>query len=200
MLHLPSSGVCRLLTCLLYKLESHMDTSEDSTFLQDMLMGNTLHLLIKVRLYFSSHQYMNEFVLAHFSDPTLSVSLELGCIYRYMLSSGLTIANIDSFTHLFMHPFIHPLSHSVTLAFHHDEICWNLPKHWIERTPSIIICWQTGLMNPAHAVCYAERGWWGGGVASREGKEVEGEEEIVIKGRTTLSWTSGRPFCLMRHV
>ncbi len=26
-----------------------MDTSEDSTFLQDMLMGNTLHLLIKVR-------------------------------------------------------------------------------------------------------------------------------------------------------
>ncbi|XP_057189539.1 MAGUK p55 subfamily member 7 [Triplophysa rosa] len=40
--------VCRLLTCLLYKLESNMDTSEDSTFLQDMLMGNTLHLLIKV--------------------------------------------------------------------------------------------------------------------------------------------------------
>ncbi|KAL1279971.1 hypothetical protein QQF64_014571 [Cirrhinus molitorella] len=30
------------------RLESHMDTSEDSTFLQDMLMGNTLHLLIKV--------------------------------------------------------------------------------------------------------------------------------------------------------
>ncbi|XP_016107723.1 MAGUK p55 subfamily member 7 [Sinocyclocheilus grahami] len=47
----PSSGpggVCRLLTSLLYGLESHMDTSEDSTFLQDMLMGNTLHLLIKV--------------------------------------------------------------------------------------------------------------------------------------------------------
>ncbi|KAA0718969.1 MAGUK p55 subfamily member 7 [Triplophysa tibetana] len=41
-------GVCRLLTCLLHKLESNMDTSEDSTFLQDMLMGNTLHLLIKV--------------------------------------------------------------------------------------------------------------------------------------------------------
>ncbi|XP_073705546.1 MAGUK p55 subfamily member 7 [Garra rufa] len=47
----PSSGpggVCRLLASLLYRLESHMDTSEDSTFLQDMLMGNTLHLLIKV--------------------------------------------------------------------------------------------------------------------------------------------------------
>ncbi|XP_051727060.1 MAGUK p55 subfamily member 7 [Ctenopharyngodon idella] len=47
----PSSGpggVCRLLASLLYGLESHMNTSEDSTFLQDMLMGNTLHLLIKV--------------------------------------------------------------------------------------------------------------------------------------------------------
>ncbi|XP_058649748.1 MAGUK p55 subfamily member 7 [Onychostoma macrolepis] len=47
----PSSGpggVCRLLASLLYGLESHMDSSEDSTFLQDMLMGNTLHLLIKV--------------------------------------------------------------------------------------------------------------------------------------------------------
>uniref|UniRef100_A0A671M454 MAGUK p55 subfamily member 7-like n=1 Tax=Sinocyclocheilus anshuiensis TaxID=1608454 RepID=A0A671M454_9TELE len=42
---------CRLLASLLYGLESHMDTSEDSTFLQDMLMGNTLHLLIKVRLF-----------------------------------------------------------------------------------------------------------------------------------------------------
>ncbi|XP_073778699.1 MAGUK p55 subfamily member 7 [Danio rerio] len=41
-------GVCRLLASLLYGLESHMDTSEDSSFLQDMLMGNTLHLLIKV--------------------------------------------------------------------------------------------------------------------------------------------------------
>ncbi|KTF92336.1 hypothetical protein cypCar_00046892, partial [Cyprinus carpio] len=40
--------VYRLLASLLYGLESHMDTSEDSTFLQDMLMGNTLHLLIKV--------------------------------------------------------------------------------------------------------------------------------------------------------
>ncbi|KTG42024.1 hypothetical protein cypCar_00022698 [Cyprinus carpio] len=47
----PSSGpggVCRLLASLLYGLESHLDTSEDSTFLQDMLRGNTLHLLIKV--------------------------------------------------------------------------------------------------------------------------------------------------------
>ncbi|CAM4596010.1 unnamed protein product [Leuciscus chuanchicus] len=43
-----SGGVCRLLASLLYGLEYHMDTSEDSTFLQDMLMGNTLHLLIKV--------------------------------------------------------------------------------------------------------------------------------------------------------
>ncbi|XP_051554934.1 MAGUK p55 subfamily member 7-like [Myxocyprinus asiaticus] len=43
-----SGGVCRLLASLLYGLESHMDTTEDSTFLQDMLMGNTLHLLIKV--------------------------------------------------------------------------------------------------------------------------------------------------------
>ncbi|XP_055058729.2 MAGUK p55 subfamily member 7 [Misgurnus anguillicaudatus] len=41
-------GVCRLLASLLCELESHMDTTEDSTFLQDMLMGNTLHLLIKV--------------------------------------------------------------------------------------------------------------------------------------------------------
>ncbi|XP_051983840.1 MAGUK p55 subfamily member 7-like [Xyrauchen texanus] len=43
-----SGGVCRLLTSLLFGLESHMDTTEDITFLQDMLMGNTLHLLIKV--------------------------------------------------------------------------------------------------------------------------------------------------------
>ncbi|XP_052405349.1 MAGUK p55 subfamily member 7 [Carassius gibelio] len=47
----PSSGpggVCKLLDSLSLGLESHMDTSEDSTFLQDMLRGNTLHLLIKV--------------------------------------------------------------------------------------------------------------------------------------------------------
>ncbi|XP_077054414.1 MAGUK p55 subfamily member 7 isoform X3 [Siphateles boraxobius] len=43
-----SGGVCRLLASLLYGLEFHRDTSEDSTFLHDMLMGNTLHLLIKV--------------------------------------------------------------------------------------------------------------------------------------------------------
>ncbi|XP_067309489.1 MAGUK p55 subfamily member 7 [Pseudorasbora parva] len=47
----PSSepgGVCRLLASLLYGLESHMNTPEDSAFVLDMLMGNTLHLLIKV--------------------------------------------------------------------------------------------------------------------------------------------------------
>ncbi|XP_077054326.1 MAGUK p55 subfamily member 7 isoform X2 [Siphateles boraxobius] len=43
-----SGGVCRLLASLLYGLEFHRDTSEDSTFLHDMLMGNTLHLLIKL--------------------------------------------------------------------------------------------------------------------------------------------------------
>ncbi|XP_041956203.1 MAGUK p55 subfamily member 7-like [Alosa sapidissima] len=50
MLH-PTIGrgsVCRLLASLLYGLESHMDESEDSNFLQDTLMGNTLHLLIRV--------------------------------------------------------------------------------------------------------------------------------------------------------
>ncbi|XP_062408334.1 MAGUK p55 subfamily member 7-like [Sardina pilchardus] len=41
-------GVCRLQASLLYGLESHMDESEDSNFLQDTLMGNTLHLLIRV--------------------------------------------------------------------------------------------------------------------------------------------------------
>ncbi|XP_030630614.1 MAGUK p55 subfamily member 7 [Chanos chanos] len=42
------NGVCRLLASLLYGLESYMDGTPDSIFLQDMLMGNTLHLLIKV--------------------------------------------------------------------------------------------------------------------------------------------------------
>ncbi|XP_028832385.1 MAGUK p55 subfamily member 7-like isoform X2 [Denticeps clupeoides] len=41
-------SVCQLLASLLYGLEPVMDASEDSNFLQDMLMGNTLHLLIKV--------------------------------------------------------------------------------------------------------------------------------------------------------
>uniref|UniRef100_A0AAY4BCZ1 Uncharacterized protein n=1 Tax=Denticeps clupeoides TaxID=299321 RepID=A0AAY4BCZ1_9TELE len=45
------SGVCQLLASLLYGLEPVMDASEDSNFLQDMLMGNTLHLLIKVHLH-----------------------------------------------------------------------------------------------------------------------------------------------------
>jgi len=66
-----SSGVCRMLASLLYGLEFHMDASEDSKFLQEMLMGNTLHLLIKVRLYFSSHP-------AHFSDCLPVLRLELG--------------------------------------------------------------------------------------------------------------------------
>ncbi|XP_072525003.1 MAGUK p55 subfamily member 7 [Salminus brasiliensis] len=43
----PGSA-CRLLVTLLYGLESYMDATEDSSFLQDMLMGNTLHVLIKL--------------------------------------------------------------------------------------------------------------------------------------------------------
>ncbi|XP_031416201.1 MAGUK p55 subfamily member 7-like [Clupea harengus] len=46
--HTSHYSVCRLLASLLYGLESHMDDSEDSNFLQDTLMGNTLHLLIRV--------------------------------------------------------------------------------------------------------------------------------------------------------
>ncbi|KAL6468261.1 hypothetical protein MHYP_G00239380 [Metynnis hypsauchen] len=47
----PSSNpgsACRLLVTLLYGLESYMDATEDSSFLQDMLMGNSLHVLIKL--------------------------------------------------------------------------------------------------------------------------------------------------------
>ncbi|XP_066513926.1 MAGUK p55 subfamily member 7-like [Hoplias malabaricus] len=47
----PSSNpgsACRLLVTLLYGLESYMDATEDSRFLQDLLMGNTLHVLIKL--------------------------------------------------------------------------------------------------------------------------------------------------------
>ncbi|KAL7850982.1 hypothetical protein AOLI_G00213380 [Acnodon oligacanthus] len=47
----PSSNpgsACRLLVTLLYRLESHMDATEDSSFLQDMLMGDSLHVLIKL--------------------------------------------------------------------------------------------------------------------------------------------------------
>ncbi|KAG9278778.1 MAGUK p55 subfamily member 7 isoform X2 [Astyanax mexicanus] len=43
----PGSA-CRLLVTLLYGLESYLDSTEDSSFLQDMLMGNTLHVLIKL--------------------------------------------------------------------------------------------------------------------------------------------------------
>jgi len=40
---------------------------------------------------------------------------------------------------------------------------WNLlqakfSKHCSQCTPRIIFCWQTSLMNPAHAVCDTERG------------------------------------------
>ncbi|XP_062843352.1 MAGUK p55 subfamily member 7 [Trichomycterus rosablanca] len=41
-------GACRMLVTLLYELESHLDSTEDSSFLQEMLMGNTLHVLIKI--------------------------------------------------------------------------------------------------------------------------------------------------------
>ncbi|XP_017557947.1 MAGUK p55 subfamily member 7 isoform X1 [Pygocentrus nattereri] len=43
----PGSA-CRLLVTLLYGLESYLDATEDSSFLQDMLMGNSLHVLIKL--------------------------------------------------------------------------------------------------------------------------------------------------------
>uniref|UniRef100_A0A673NR16 Membrane protein, palmitoylated 7b (MAGUK p55 subfamily member 7) n=1 Tax=Sinocyclocheilus rhinocerous TaxID=307959 RepID=A0A673NR16_9TELE len=65
---------CRLLASLLYGLESHMDTSEDSTFLQDMLMGNTLHLLIKM-LHSDIHihytYYLHDMVSQKEFDPRL---------------------------------------------------------------------------------------------------------------------------------
>lgn len=38
-----------MLATLLYELEPYMDATEDSSFLQDTLMVNSLHVLIKVK-------------------------------------------------------------------------------------------------------------------------------------------------------
>lgn len=48
LLQLVFLGACSMLVTLLYRLEPYMDTTEESSFLQDMLMANSLHVVIKV--------------------------------------------------------------------------------------------------------------------------------------------------------
>lgn len=174
-----------------------MDTSEDSTFLQDMLMGNTLHLLIKVRVYFSSHQYMNELVLAHFSDPTLSVLRELAkwmgsCCPLAWPQRDLTHSDIYRPTHS---PALSLCHYLLTQAYTGIPSWWNLLK--APQTLKQAHTQRHHLLadgsNESSTCClqhWARAVGWG--VASREGEEVEGEEETVIKPQTELSWTSGR--------